>query len=132
VKLRDALENYNYNSGKASDIARQLALGAIAIIWLFQISDGPARTLPAALFPPLKLIVAALAVDLAQYVLAAVLWSVFHRYKEGRVDAETSFRAPYPINWPSIVCFYGKISLVAAAYWHLWHFLANALHAGTA
>lgn len=127
MKLKDALENYYVYSGKASDIARQLALGGIAIIWVFQATDGASRTLPTELFLPLKLIVAALAADLLQYVIGGLLWSTYHRFKESRSSPDASFKAPFVINWPSLGFYYAKVALVGFAYWHLWQFLSQAL-----
>ncbi|WP_349792730.1 hypothetical protein ABQY74_020375 [Xanthomonas sp. WHRI 7064] len=130
MNLKGALDNYYYHSGKASDIVRQLALGAIAIIWLFQTTDGGARVLPAALFLPLKLIVGALAADLLQYVVAGFLWGAFHRSKEKKLGENDAFKAPRTINWPAILFYYDKVALVVLAYWHLWRFLSQAIRAG--
>ncbi len=127
MKLKDALDNYYVYSGKASDIVRQLALGGIAIIWLFQVAEGSSRTLPSELFLPLKLIVAALAADLLQYAVGSFLWSIYHRYKEGRTAADESFKAHFIINWPAIGFYYAKVVLVVVAYWYLWQFLSLAI-----
>jgi len=127
VKLKDALDNYYVYSGKASDIVRQLALGGIAIIWMFQVAEGSSRMLPSELFLPLKLIVAALAADLLQYAVGGVLWSMYHRYKEDRTAEDESFKAPIVINWPAIGFYYTKVVLVIVAYWHLWRFLSLAI-----
>jgi len=61
-------DSYEF-SGKASDISRQLAFGAIAVIWLFK-TDTPTGyiTIPPDRIWPGILIVAALAADLLQYV----------------------------------------------------------------
>lgn len=37
-------ENHQYLTGKASDIVRQLAFAALAVVWIFN-STGPAGTL---------------------------------------------------------------------------------------
>lgn len=127
MKLKDALDNYYVYSGKVSDIIRQLALGGIAIIWLFQIAEGSSRTLPSELFLPLKLIVATLVADLLQYAVGGVLWSMYHRYKEGRVAEGESFKAPFIINWPAIFFYYAKVVLIIVAYYYIWCFLSLAI-----
>ncbi|WLA08668.1 hypothetical protein [Xanthomonas translucens] len=127
MKIKDALENYYVYSGKASDIVRQLALGGIAIIWVFQVAEGKSHTLPSELFFPLKLIVAALAADLLQYAIGGLIWSAYHRYKEGHLTTDEFFKAPTVINWPSLGFYYAKVVLVITAYWYLWQFLSQVL-----
>jgi thiamine transporter ThiT len=72
-------------SGKASDINRQLAFAAIAVIWLFK-TDTPNGqiTIPHDLIWPGILIVAALAADLLQYVAGSLIWGSYARYLERR------------------------------------------------
>lgn len=131
MKLRDALQNYYDYSGKASDIIRQLGLGAIAIIWIFRTDIPGNLAIPAPLFLPLKLVVAGLAFDLLQYAIGAMLWSNFHRRKEkSGISEEQCFDAPKQINWPAIFFFYSKVTLVIAAYLYIFTYLSTAISAG--
>ena len=131
MKLRDALQNYYDYSGKASDIIRQLGLGAIAIIWIFRTGNPNSLAIPAQLFLPLKLVVVGLAFDLLQYAIGAFLWSVFHRRKEkSGISEEQAFDAPREINWPAIFFFYSKVALIIAAYWYIFSYLSVAITAG--
>jgi len=130
MKLKDALDNYYTYSGKASDIIRQLGLGAIAIIWIFRKTDQDAITIPTQLVLPLKLVVAGLAFDLLQYAIAAILWSFFHWRKErSGTQATDEFTAPQQINWPAIFFFYAKVLLIIAAYWYLFRYLTLIIRA---
>jgi len=131
MRLKDALQNYYDYSGKASDIIRQLGLGAIAIIWIFRTGNQDSLAIPAQLFLPLKLIVIGLAFDLLQYAVGAFLWSAFHRHKEkSGIAEEQAFDAPKEINWPAIFFFYSKVALILGAYWLMLRYLSAAISAG--
>ncbi|MBY0491458.1 MAG: hypothetical protein K2R93_16600 [Gemmatimonadaceae bacterium] len=121
MKLSEAREAYYDHSGKASDQARALALAGIAVVWIFRIGDGAAAKLDADFLGPLLCLVIGLALDFAQYVLAALIWGSFHRLKERQsedltVDIEVT--APPAINYPSVVCFWSK--LVAVSIGSVW------------
>ncbi len=129
--LKDAREYYYFHTGKVSDIVRQLALGAIAIVWLFRSGEGASVAIPSALLLPLKLVIAGLALDLLQYAFGAALWGNFQwrREKSGTSEKE-DFKAPNWINWPALVCFWLKVVAITYAYWLLLLYLANAVSAG--
>lgn len=130
MKLGDALENYNYYSGKLSDIVRQLAFAGIAVVWVFKADK--LNTIPPELIRPTLLIVVALALDLMQYFYASIAWSCFHRYMENRARntmaaADEEFLAPRAINWASIAFFYLKTICLGAGYWFLYRYLSAKL-----
>jgi len=128
MKLHDARENYYVNTGKASDLVRQLGFAAIAIIWLFKIDEGGVTRIPPSLLVPLLLVVVALAADFLQYALASAIWGLYQRHQEKRIlSEETEFRAPASINWPAIVFFWGKIVCIVVAYCYLFKFLARTI-----
>lgn len=129
--LKDAREHYYFHTGKVSDIVRQLALGAIAIVWLFRTGELSAPVIPGALIYPLKLVIAGLALDLLQYAFGAALWGLYQWHKEKSGASENDeFTAPRAINWPALVCFWLKVSAIALAYYHLLRYLAGAVAAG--
>ena len=131
MKLRDALQNYYDYSGKASDIIRQLGLGAIAIVWVFRTGNSESLAIPAQLFLPLKLVVLGLAFDLLQYAIGAFVWSLFHRRQENSgIGEEQAFDAPREINWPAVFFFYSKVVLILAAYWFIFRYLSGAISPG--
>lgn len=117
MKLEDAREIYYFNSGKTSDLVRQLGLAGIAIIWIFKGDAEGVPKIPPALILPLGLILLGLAMDLIQYVLATIFWGAFHRIKEqSGIGEEAEFVAPRQINWTSNVLFYAKVVAICAAY----------------
>lgn len=129
--LRDAREQYYFHTGKVSDIVRQLALGAIAIVWLFRSGAATSLIIPGELLLPLRLVVAGLVLDLLQYASGAALWGVFQRCKEhsGLSEAD-EFKAPRWINWPALTCFWLKVLSISYAYFLLLLYLACAISGG--
>lgn len=124
MKLQNVLDNYYFHSGKVSDIARQLAFAAIAVIWLFKAGNGTSISLPKELLQPLRLVVVFLALDLLQYIFATVVWGIFHRIKEREGTSNSSeFKAPRSINWLALACFWSKIVVLAYAYWELFSYV---------
>jgi hypothetical protein len=129
VKLQDLRSAYYEFSGKASDIARTLALSAIAIVWIFKVEgkDGSLR-----FARPLVIgaggAVLALSLDLLQYVWGALLWGGWARLKERRgTRRDEEFRAPAWFNWPGLVFFWGKLAAILASYVVLLEYLAGKL-----
>jgi hypothetical protein len=115
--LKDAREHYYFHTGKVSDIVRQLALGAIAVVWLFRSGEAGSFAVPAELLLSLKLVVAGLAIDLLQYASGAALWGIFQwRQERGGILESVEFKAPSWINWPALLCFWLKVFVIAYAY----------------
>lgn len=125
ISLKAARENYSYFSGKASDVARQLAFAGFAAIWLFHVTvEGNGPALPQVFLEPLRLLVAALAFDLAQYMWATAVWGIFQFRTAAKVkealDAEVE-DAPNWFNWGTLAFFWAKLVAVAAGYVHLYY-----------
>ena len=118
MTLSDARDGYYVHSGKASDIARQLAFAGIAIIWIFKKDVNGMPTIGSSFIPATKWFIVTLGADLLQYVCAATAWGLFARWKERQpgVDAETEFDAPSWLNWPGNAFFVTKIVCVTVAY----------------
>lgn len=66
MKLAAARETYYYATGQVSQIARQLALAGIAVVWLFKAGEGSSFLLPDELALALVAFFAALILDLFQ------------------------------------------------------------------
>ena len=77
MNLSDARGHYEYHSGKVSEVCRQLGYAGIAVVWIFKV-DG-VNAVPQPLVLPTVMLVAALALDLLQYVYAAIAWGVLNR-----------------------------------------------------
>lgn len=128
MNLSDAREKYEYFSGKASEIVRQLGFAGIAIVWIFKVDlrNGPA--MPLSLMLAAMLLVLGLTFDLLHYLYGAIAWGVFHRIKErSEVSEDREFLAPHWINWPTIAFFYAKIATVGGAYIFLILFLSHRI-----
>jgi hypothetical protein len=100
---------------KASDVARSLALAALALVWVFRESNG---ALPKELRWPAACVIVALACDLLQYVVTGFRWSRFVRRQEARDKGleDDIGAAPAEINDPPTFLYYAKIVCVIAGY----------------
>jgi len=119
MKLSGYLEAYKEFSGKASDVARQLAFVGVAIIWIFKVEGPQGLMLPKQLLFPSILLVSGLAADLLQYMVATFIWDRFHRYHEKKLKEEgdaPELVAPRCLILPILIFFWLKLFLVIFAY----------------
>lgn len=117
MKLKDYRNDYYVFSGKASDVARQLAFAGIALIWIFKTDSTGAMALPQATLGSAIAFVFALSLDLLQYLFAALIWSLFSRYHETKgIKDEDDLQAPSYFNWPTLGCFWLKSVSVVIGY----------------
>lgn len=114
MKLEKYLETYYWFSGKASDVARQLAFAGVAIIWIFKAGNGLQTKIPNGLLLPLILLCLSLASDLLQYVTGTIIWGFFHRYHEKKMTGD--IKASAWLMKPILIFFILKIILVSAAF----------------
>lgn len=127
MKLKDARDNYYFNSGKTSDNVRQLALAGIAVVWIFKFDVNGSPHVPPELLLPLGLIAFGLAVDVVQYAVGTLCWGIYNRWKEQKVGEDVEFKAPRQINWAALTFFVVKVIAVIAAYYFILNFLAHKL-----
>lgn len=121
-------------AGKASELARNLGLGAIAAIWIFKNPEKSPTLLPSILVWALLLAVVGLGADLAHYVFkAAALYKLF-KEKERLYDRRklteagaADFPAPAYIERTAWWLFGVKIGAVALAYLLIMVFLVGKL-----
>lgn len=127
MTLSDYLASYYELSGKASDVARQLAFAGIAIIWVFHQGSGGTVAMPIALIGPAALFIGGLACDLLQYVSGTLIWGAFHRVQEQRLGAGSKkpLTAPAYFNWPGLFFFWSKLALILVGYLLLLHHLLS-------
>ena len=117
MKLEDYRKDYYGFSTKASEIARQLSFAGIALIWIFKLENGGPLAIPSTLLWPTLLFCAALGLDLLHAVLGTLVWGGFARYHERKgTQDEDEIDSPTYFNWPTLVCFWGKVAFVIAAY----------------
>ena len=129
MNLSDYRKDYYQFSGKASDVARQLSLAGIALIWIFKVEKAGPLAVPPELYLPAILFVVSLGLDLLQYLLSAAIWGMFSEYHTRKgVDEDTELEAPEFFNWPSLVCFWGKLLTVLYAYSELFRYIYHMTH----
>lgn len=128
MKLQDYRNDFYAFSGKASDLNRQLAFAAIALIWLFKRDAGGQLTIPPELLWPGILVVASLTLEMLHYCVASIIWRTFYRAKEKAGVAETTeIDHSIWLERPILALFIAKIACTIAAYIGILIFLAKTL-----
>jgi hypothetical protein len=133
VKLQDYRNDFYTFSGKASDLNRQLAFAAIALIWLFKKDIGQQPTISSSLIYPAIFVVISLVLDMLHYCVASIVWRSFYRSKEKQhVGERRNLQHSVWLERPIWIIFVLKILAVVIAYIGIGVFLINTLfHAGT-
>jgi hypothetical protein len=119
MKLSDYKQEFYTFSEKASDAARTAAFAGIALAWVFRIDDKPIPSLPIAMILPAGLFALGLALDLFQYVVAAAIWGIFHRYHEKKLSHPSEDPDLHHSPWLLVVInaiFISKLSAVMIGY----------------
>lgn len=133
-----SLDKYNefsrFFTTKTSEINRSLALGGIAIIWLFKKPSDGHLLQKDLLNLPLLLLVISLSIDLLQYFFASVAWRIFYErkywlWKTKKVSNETvkDIEAPNEISLIIDGLFLAKIVFMILSYCHIFYFLSKLL-----
>ena len=125
MKPNEAREIYYFNSGKASDIVRQLGLAAIAIAWVFKTDQAGHPVIPRGLIVTAAWAIITLSLDALQYLYATAAWGILQRRKE--LLRQDEFLAPAVINWPTLVFFWAKCLAVSIAYSFILKYLTDRL-----
>ena len=133
LELSGFLELARFFSSQASAANRSLALGGIAIIWLFKKPEkGP--IVAGLLNLPLLFLALSLALDLLQYFIGGVAWNWFYerkyrQWKDKQFDAAFAkdIEAPNYISRPITWLFYLKIMCMGTAYFFIIRYLARIL-----
>ena len=129
MKIPEMLSTYYEASGKVSEISRQLAFAGIAVIWVLKVgNDSVSIPYSTELVIPLYCFVAALALDLMQYIYKTVAWGVLNylcwkKYLDNNVD----IKVPEKINWPTNVFFWFKVITIGFGYLQLLFFIHSKL-----
>jgi hypothetical protein len=117
VKLSEIREEYYFQTGKASDVARQLSYAGLAAVWVFKSGDGGVPSVPAELYPAAMLFATALFFDLMQYRVAAARWMKqnFEAEETGK-RPEDEVKVPGSIHDASRWFTTWKVRLVSVGY----------------
>jgi hypothetical protein len=127
--LKGYRETFYTYSGKASDVCRQLAFAAIAIIWIFKTDAGGKLNVPSGLLFPGTLIVLSLALDLTQYCLGTLIWYFFYRHHEKlRTPENQEIQHSEWLDRPLQLVFWLKVLSVLVAYSFILIYLLRSLH----
>ncbi len=128
VTLKEAKEGYYFNSGKSSDINRQICFAGIAIAWLFRSKEKGHIEFDVLLSTPIILFVVSLFLDILQYMYSSLAWDIFcnSKQKEGKTDDDKVTVNP-SINHPSLTLFWLKHIVTISAYVILFIFLSDRL-----
>lgn len=122
MKLSEYKQTYYDFSGKASDVARQLAFAGIALVWIFRVEVEGGLTIPRGLFLPAVLLALTLGFDLLQYISGTAVWGIF-QWKEERkledVKTDPDLDTPTYLKWPHYCFFVLKLVVILAAYYFL-------------
>jgi hypothetical protein len=117
MTLEEYRKDYYSFSTKASELSRQLSFAGIALIWLFKLEKGGPLDVPATLLLPAFLFCLSLALDLAHAVIGTIVWGAFARQHERKgVKDDAELDASAWLNWPALVCFWGKLASVFVGY----------------
>jgi hypothetical protein len=111
MKLDDLRNEYQFYTGKVSELARQLALAGLAIVWIFKAGSDKSPTVPHPLVLPTILLGGTLVFDFAQYLWGSILY-------QWMVD--TSERAKAKRGLPDDHDFGVRLSLVRPMEWFLY------------
>ena len=128
--LKDWLGEFHDDTGKISDLVRNLAFAGIGIIWIFKNTDLTYKIIPKELVLPLKYIVLGLFLDLFQYIWRAINVYVIYsikakQYDKGKLKSKdiADVKIPKYIPFFTWLFFTSKIFLVAIAYYNIYQFL---------
>lgn len=106
--------SYKYTE-KASDIARNLALAGIGILWIIK-SNSDIKLTNDLLFTPLILMAISMLVDLVQYVLGGLIWINFYTKHEKTNSSNDDIKSdPWRKNLLYVI-YYIKFILMIIAY----------------
>ncbi|AMC10222.1 hypothetical protein Lupro_02680 [Lutibacter profundi] len=126
--IDDYKKDYEYFTGKASEINRSLALGGIAIIWIFKTTSNNVTSIPDILILPLIWLVVALGLDLLQYIVGGIIWWIYYKFKEsevkkGKILADADIKAPSILPGIIHLIYWSKLTSTIIAYYFLFAFL---------
>ncbi|MDX2361566.1 MAG: hypothetical protein QNK23_12220 [Crocinitomicaceae bacterium] len=126
--IDDYRKDYEYFTGKASEINRSLVLGGIGVIWIFKVTTEQGASIPYGLVLPLTWLLTALFFDLMQYIIGGLIWWIFYRFKEWQIKkekiaADEDIKAPWILPGIIHLLYWSKIFSSVIAYYLLFFFL---------
>ena len=134
MKLDGIRSELAFYSGKVSDLARQLALAGIAVVWLFKVDRaGQTPAIPQELVAPMFLLVVTALADFLQYAYGTVAYHIRYetaerQMKKDQLPADHNFKVSrvHVLRFMDVM-FYLKIATVIIAYALLARFILGRL-----
>lgn len=118
MNLKELKDDINYYSGKASEIARYLALSGFGVIWITKNGDTFNQLALNALF----MFALSLAIDFLHYFVASIGYEILRRYKEYKND-NADFKINKYVNLFFWFTFLMKSFTMIIGYYYLLKFL---------
>ena len=104
MELKEYRKSARELTGKASEIARNLVLAGIGIIWIIRSDDINLTFNDPILLIPLTGFAIALFIDFMQYVIGGYIWMKFYRKKEAEgIAGDADIKSP---PWRSEVLYW--------------------------
>lgn len=127
MPLSEYLDRFYSDSATASDKIRTAAFAGIALVWVFRMDSATTPKLPVELIPPALCFAAAIAADVLQYLSGTVVWGLFHRFHEKRLEGRGVELDHSPwLTVPAWTFFVMKALATALGYVWLFAHLAKA------
>lgn len=134
MTLKEIREDYVRYSVNVSELSRNLAYAGIGIVWIFKhsssaesLSSAFMNSIPERLRVPLLLFVAALILDLFQYVIQTVIWYLYYirhkKEKKDKIEDEVNLNEPEIYSLVPWIFWSIKLIVVVVAYYKIGIFL---------
>ena len=134
MTLKEIREDYVRYSVNVSELSRNLAYAGIGIVWIFKhssstesLSSAFMSSIPEGLRVPLLLFVAALILDLFQYVIQTVIWYSYYirhkKEKKDKIEDEVNLNEPEIYSLVPWIFWSIKLIIVVVAYYKIGIFL---------
>jgi ABC-type Fe3+-siderophore transport system permease subunit len=117
------LEEYQEASGKVSELNRNLALGGLAIIWIFKNPEKNPKILNENLVWALIFLVASLSFDLVHYIWRTII--IHEVYKKAIKEKKEKEEYPNYLKNSSWFFFWSKIAAMIIAYIFIFIYLRD-------
>jgi hypothetical protein len=132
MKLSEYKKKSDEYTSKASDIVRQMLLGAIGLVWLVKGTDEGILRIDQFLLYPLITVSVGLIFDLLQYVVAGKIWKDFFLKNEkqfkGSQDNDPEIKAPRKFSRAIYFFYWGKIFLMVMTYFLIIWYLVSKIN----
>jgi hypothetical protein len=126
MKRSAVTAEYEFYTGKTSEVVRNLALAGFALIWLFKRDTDAGPLVPTVFLWPAFVLLLTLTADFLHYAFGAPLWGWYdEEHNRLKTPKEQEVKPPKFIYWILRGFFYTKLVLLVTAYVWLLSVLAS-------